>query len=117
MLFRNRVERIALPLACAWIILFPLVIVASGFAHARSSVQVSIDPNDLTSGRLLNHLMHLWFLYDLLILYGVALLADSAKSTESHTGRLQLGRACPLWACVFFLSYHVNTLSHAGVDA
>ncbi len=74
-LFRNRAERIALPLACAWIILFPLVIVASGFAHARSSVQASIDPNDLTPGRLLNHLIHLWFLYDLLILYGVALLA------------------------------------------
>lgn len=73
-LFRNRAERIALPLACAWIILLPLTIVASGFAYARSSVQVSIDPNDLTLGRLLNHLMHLWFLYDLLILYGVALL-------------------------------------------
>ena len=73
-LFRNRVERIALPLACAWIILFPLIILASGFAHTRSSVQVSIDPNDLTIGRLLNRLLHLWFLYDLLILYGAALL-------------------------------------------
>lgn len=74
MLFRNRAQRIALPLACGWIILFPLVIVAAGFTQARSSVQIPVDPNDLTIGRLLNHLMHLWFLYDLLILYSVALL-------------------------------------------
>ncbi|MGE0680384.1 MAG: acyltransferase family protein [Candidatus Binatia bacterium] len=73
-LFHNRTQRIALPLACGWIVLFPLVIVASGFAHAYSSVQIPVDPNDLTIGRLLNHLMHLWFLYDLLILYGAALL-------------------------------------------
>ena len=73
-LLRNRAERIALPLACGWIILLPLIIVASGFAHTRSSVPVPVDPNDLTLGRLLNHLMHLWFLYDLLILYGAALL-------------------------------------------
>jgi len=39
-LFRNRAERIALPLACGWIILLPVIIVASGFAYARSSVQV-----------------------------------------------------------------------------
>jgi glucan biosynthesis protein C len=73
-LFHNRVQRIAVPLACGWILLFPLVIVAAGVAQARSSVQIPVDPNDLTLGRLLNHLMHLWFLYDLLILYGVALL-------------------------------------------
>jgi glucans biosynthesis protein C len=73
-LFYNRARRIALPLACGWIILFPLIIVAAGLAQARSSVQIPVDPNDLTLSRLLNHLMHLWFLYDLLILYGVALL-------------------------------------------
>ena len=36
-LFHNRAQRIALPLACGWIILFPLVIIAAGFAQARSS--------------------------------------------------------------------------------
>lgn len=73
-LFHNRTQRIAWPLACGWIVLFPLIIAASGFAHAHSSVQISINPHDLTLGRILNHLMHLWFLYDLLILYGAALL-------------------------------------------
>lgn len=73
-LFRNRAQRIALPLACGWIILLPVVIVAAGFAHARSNVRIPVDPNGLTLGRLLNHLMHLWFLYDLLMFYGVALL-------------------------------------------
>lgn len=72
--FSNRTRRIALPLACSWVILFPLVIVAAGFAQTRSSVPIPIDPNALTLSRLLNHLMHLWFLYDLLILYGVVLL-------------------------------------------
>jgi glucan biosynthesis protein C len=89
-LFRNRAERVALPLAGAWIILFPLVIVASVFAHARSSVQVAVDPNDLTPGRLLNHLMHLWFLYDLLILYGVALLAAPVVQRIPQTVRDRL---------------------------
>lgn len=73
-LFHNRVQRIALPLACGWMILLPLVLVAAGFAQTRSSVQIPIDPNDLTIGGLLNHLLHLWFLYDLLILYGAALV-------------------------------------------
>jgi peptidoglycan/LPS O-acetylase OafA/YrhL len=73
-LLRNRMARIALPLACAWLLLFPLIILTSGFAYTRSSVQIPIDPNTLTLGRVLNHLMHLWFLYDLLILYGIALV-------------------------------------------
>jgi len=73
-LFHNRTRRVALPLVGAWCVLFPVVIVVSGFAYARSSVQVPIDPQNLTIGRVLNHLLHLWFLYDLLIFYAVALL-------------------------------------------
>ena len=104
-LFRNRAERIALPLACAWIILFPLVIVASGFAHARSSVQIPIDPNDLTLGRLLNHLMHLWFLYDLLILYGVALLVMPLVQRIPQTVRDRILDGFS-WAVPVFVGLH-----------
>ncbi len=114
-LFHNRVQRIALPLACAWIILFPLIIVASGFAQARSSVQISVDPNDLTIGGLLNHLMHLWFLYDLLILYGAALLVTPLVPCIPQTVRDRIldgfSWIVPLiWGPVFFSLITVLTL-------
>jgi glucan biosynthesis protein C len=106
-LFRNRAQRIALPLACGWIILFPLVIVAAGFAQARSSVQITLDPNDLTIGRVLNHLMHLWFLYDLLILYGAALLVMPLVQRIPQTVRERVldgfsWVAPVIWGPVFF---------------
>jgi hypothetical protein len=114
-LFHNRARRIALPLACAWLILFPLVIVASGFARARSSVPVAFDPNDLTLGRLLNHLMHLWFLYDLLVLYGAALLAMPLVQRIPQETRERMldrfSRAVPvIWGPVVFSLVTVLTL-------
>ena len=114
-LFHNRAQRIALPLACAWIILFPLVIIAAGFAQARSSIQIPIDPNDLTIGRLLNHLMHLWFLYDLLILYGVALLVMPLVQRIPQTVRDRIldgfSWVVPvIWGPVFFSLITVLTL-------
>jgi fucose 4-O-acetylase-like acetyltransferase len=111
----NRAQRIALPLVCAWLVLFPLVIVVAGFARSRSSVQIPIDPQDLTIGRLLNHLMHLWFLYDLLILYGTALLVMLLVQRIPQNLRDRISdtfeRIVPtMWAPVFFSVITLLTL-------
>ena len=74
-LFHNRLKRVGLPLVCGWFILFPMVIASAIFAQMQTSVPVEAKPEDMTLSAIFNHLMHLWFLYDLLIFYGVALLS------------------------------------------
>ena len=74
-LFYNRLKRIGLPLVCGWLILFPMIIASSIFANTRTSLPYEPKPEDMTLSALFDHLMHLWFLYDLLIFYGVALLS------------------------------------------
>lgn len=74
-LFHNRLKRIGLPLMGGWFILFPLVIASSIFANMQMSVPFESRPEDMTLGAIFDHLMHLWFLYDLLIFYSVALLS------------------------------------------
>ena len=70
---RNRLRRIGLPLVCGWLLLFPLVVVAS-YAVSQMIGAPEVDPDTLTIGQIFNHLMHLWFLYDLLIFCLAALL-------------------------------------------
>lgn len=74
-LFHNRLKRIGLPLACGWLVLFPMIIASSIFANTQTSLPYEPKPEDMTLSALFDHLMHLWFLYDLLIFYGVALLS------------------------------------------
>ena len=74
-LFHNRLKRIGLPLVCGWLVLFPMVIASAIFAQTRTSMPFEAKPEDMTLTALFDHLMHLWFLYDLLIFYGVALLS------------------------------------------
>lgn len=74
---KNRLRRIAIPLVTFWVILSPLVL--GGFALIR------IDPDSRTFGKLLArllsadalshlNLLHLWFLFDLLLYYSATLL-------------------------------------------
>ena len=65
-LFHNRLKRVGLPLVCGWFILFPMVIASAIFAQMRTSMPFEAKPEDMTLSALFNHLMHLWFLYDLL---------------------------------------------------
>lgn len=74
---RNRAQRVLLPLVVGWMVVFPLTI--GGFAFA----QLGADRTGLagavryvTSGDMFEHvqLLHLWFLFDLLVYYAVALL-------------------------------------------
>jgi peptidoglycan/LPS O-acetylase OafA/YrhL len=67
----HRARRILLPLIAAWIVTAPLIGAGFFFAHVRQSgwdaaIEVSTRAADSTGGL---SLMHLWFLYYLLIFY------------------------------------------------
>ena len=70
----NRTRRVLIPLACAWVVVFPLVRV--GFVYAQAgggsigwpAAQAQLLSTPYAEPRL----AHLWFLYDLFIFYLVA---------------------------------------------
>ncbi len=76
-LILNRVQRILVPLAVAWFLLVPAIYAGYLFAATARSPEPFTQIFDyLASGRLYNNNMfHLWFLYDLLIFYALALVA------------------------------------------
>lgn len=72
---RHRLNRIGVPLVGGWILLFPLTAVAWVFAASRSGVPLAPAPGS-EDGWF--DLMHLWFLYQLLILSAAVVLFRSA---------------------------------------
>ncbi len=87
--FSNRVHRIVLPLAAAWLLCYPLIMV--GFAYGRAVTQGLPDPwqvglDALKPGAVNREgpLSHLWFLYYLLYYYlgSIALLLLSRRLPE-----------------------------------
>lgn len=83
---RHRLNRIGGPLIGGWILLFPLTAAAWIFAESRSGV-VLAPPSGSAGGF---DWMHLWFLYQLLILSAAVALFRSALL------RLRPGGACRL---------------------
>jgi len=71
---RHRLNRIGIPLAGSWILLFPLTAAAWIFAASRSAVPLGPAPGAEDDGL---GLMHLWFLYQLLILSAAVALFRS----------------------------------------
>lgn len=72
----NRVQRLLLPLVVAWLVLYPIAM--AGFVFARQGgdlAALSAAWSHVRSPELFErpYLMHLWFVYDLLILYALAL--------------------------------------------
>jgi glucan biosynthesis protein C len=74
---KNRLQRIGIPLIVFWVLLAPLILAPFALLH--------LDPGSRTLTGLMSwltsadtrshlHFFHLWFLFDLLIYYGVALL-------------------------------------------
>jgi glucan biosynthesis protein C len=72
----NRLMRVALPLVFAWAILFPLSKAGFVLAQLGGVPAFTKAVNYIASGMFLENLtlIHLWFLYDLLMFYAVALL-------------------------------------------
>lgn len=70
----NRLKRVFLPLVLFWPFVFPAV--AAGFVYAFGNAAGRVDMSLLTSGAVLRapNLLHLWFLWDLIIFYAVAVV-------------------------------------------
>ncbi|NDV63426.1 acyltransferase family protein [Puniceicoccales bacterium CK1056] len=107
----NRLSRIFLPFMMGWLILFPVLswIWISGFAQAGRLSDMGIPEEfhsmpawKLTIGALMQKdfwienfsLMHLWFLHQLLVIYGVILVARAlVSSTAGRSFNHRLRRA------------------------
>jgi len=76
-LFVHRVKRVLVPLALAWVVVFPLVRLGFGYAVSRGGSTGGATVSAAASSGLYAEpsLVHLWFLYDLFIFYLVALAA------------------------------------------
>jgi glucan biosynthesis protein C len=72
--FVNRAKRVLLPLALFWPIVYTGV--AAGFTYATGRAAGQVDMSRITSGAFLGTatLAHLWFLWDLMIFYAVAVV-------------------------------------------
>ena len=94
-LIRNRLRRIALPLLVAMVIVLPLTI--APIVWAAMQIGAKGGPPAMATppfGGPPVPLAHLWFLYLLLLLYGITLLLRSlAASVLSGSRRAALGRA------------------------
>lgn len=71
---RHRIRRILLPLAVAWPVLCPLVLAGFGYANARGGVESGSPLPGMMEAVSVAGLIHLWFLYDLLIFCAAAVL-------------------------------------------
>jgi len=74
---RNRRRRVLYPLVVGWLFLFPLTVAGFGFGQlggTREGAKEAIEY--VVTGKAVEHLqlLHLWFLFDLLIYYASALL-------------------------------------------
>jgi hypothetical protein len=105
---------VILPLALFWMPIFPLV--TAGFVFANGRAAGGVDWTEITSGAFLEHpsLIHLWFLWDLAIFYGVALLivplAERAPGSWRRSIDVSFGRiATSVWGA--FALALVSTLT------
>ncbi|MBG8551918.1 acyltransferase family protein [Hymenobacter sp. BT594] len=86
-LLQNRVKRVLLPLVLSWVALFPLIVLCAAFtvlggpkgvAHIVQQLHSGalLAKNNLTFSQLLMQmgLVHLWFLYFLMLFYGATAL-------------------------------------------
>jgi ABC-type multidrug transport system ATPase subunit/peptidoglycan/LPS O-acetylase OafA/YrhL len=83
----NRLRRIALPLAAGWVVLFPLTswVWTTGMAKLFADAPPPpASPEPATAGAF--PLLHLWFLYLLLLLYAGFLAVRAVVVRLDHTG-------------------------------
>jgi peptidoglycan/LPS O-acetylase OafA/YrhL len=123
---RNRLKRVFAPLVLGWIVLYPLTAAGFVFALGRGVTAGAPGWEYITSGAFLMqaNLIHLWFLYDLLILYAAALVAlpllrrtpdGLLRRVEATFSRLMTSAWGPIvWSAVTALT--LLPMSIAGLD-
>ncbi len=92
-MIKNRVQRLVVPMIIFWPVVFPLT--QAGFRFARSdggAAGVQAAWGYIISGRAYGHpsLLHLWFIYDVLIFYAVALITYFAAKQAPEAWRMKL---------------------------
>ena len=85
---RHRLDRIGIPFVAGWIVLFPLTLAAWVFAGSRSAAPPVIPGS--AGGDMV--LIHLWFLYHLLILCAVAALVRAGFARLPSAGAARLAK-------------------------
>ncbi|TYT23688.1 acyltransferase family protein [Luteimonas viscosa] len=86
---RNRLLRIAVPLVAGWVLLYPLVSMVwiAGITKAFGGNLPPMPEAPKVFGAF--PLMHLWFLYQLLQFYAIALLLGAVAARVDPQGRLR----------------------------
>lgn len=85
-MIRNRVQRVLVPLVVGWAILFPVTIAGFAFAQLGGTARSALAAlRYAASPAVLQHLqwLHLWFLFDLLLYYAVALLLARLRGARA----------------------------------
>ena len=114
---RHRLNRIGVPLVGGWILLFPLTAVAWIFAASRSGVPLAPAPGSEDAGF---DLMHLWFLYQLLILSAAVALFRSTflRFRPAVAGRLaDVARKALARRWMFLVLVGITALTLAPMEA
>jgi ABC-type multidrug transport system ATPase subunit/peptidoglycan/LPS O-acetylase OafA/YrhL len=85
----NRGKRIALPLVAGWVVLFPLIsfIWATGITKVFGGTLPSMPEMPKTPGAF--PLIHLWFLYQLLLIYAAVLAIRAIVTRLDHAQKLR----------------------------
>src|SRR5690606_16641680 len=86
---RNRLLRIAAPLVVGWVLLYPLISMVwiTGITKVFGGNLPPMPEAPKAFGAF--PLMHLWFLYQLLQLYAIALLLGAGAARLDRAGRLR----------------------------
>lgn len=90
----NRVQRVLVPLIVGWVILFPLTIAGFAFAQLGGTGHSALAAlRYAASAAALQHLqlLHLWFLFDLLLYYAVALVLVRLTGARTAPGGRRAG--------------------------
>ena len=85
----NRLKRILVPLVVGWIVLIPVLDVVWGWGLARTFDTPLNLPFELAPMRGEFPLLHLWFLYYLLLLYVAVLVLRSALLIVDRVGHVR----------------------------
>jgi glucan biosynthesis protein C len=119
----HRFRRILVPLAPAWLLLCPLVL--AGFRHAAGTAGGAepASPASVIQAMLHAGLIHLWFLWDLLILCAVAVPVVALGRRLPALGRTVsalfaavVGRWSGLLVLIAVTTLTLLPMEHAGFD-
>jgi peptidoglycan/LPS O-acetylase OafA/YrhL len=86
---RDRLKRIGIPLVVGWPILFALIVAATIWGAVVMAHGKALPPPPAYAGFPAFPLTHLWFLYVLLQLYAVTLIARSLVAAVDRSGRIR----------------------------